>query len=299
MKVLCIGHSSYDITLPVSEYPKENTKYRVDKKYECGGGPAGNAAYLLGKWGVTTYYQGMVGKDTFVEKILEEYKNVNVDTSLVEVSEEEDTTVSFILVNEKNGSRTLFNYAKKRPELKPVEYNIEPDIIHVDGHFYEASKKAFEKFPNAIKVIDAGRITDELLELCTMVDYLICSKGFAETVAKERFNYNDNNSLKSIFETLEEKFKCNIVVTLEEKGCLYKIDGKIKVMTGLKVEAKDTTGAGDIFHGAFIYGLSKQLPLEKCLKIANITAGLSVKKIGSRLSIPNVEEVYKVYDKNR
>ncbi len=299
MKVLCIGHSSYDITLPVSEYPKENTKYRVNSKYECGGGPAGNAAYLLGKWGVETYYLGMVGNDTFGNKIIDEYKSVNVDIRLLEVSKEEDTTISFILVNEKNGSRTLFNYAKKRPELKQIEYDFEPDIIHTDGYFYEASKKAFERFPNAIKVIDAGRINDELLELCTLVDYLVCSKGFAETVAKERFDFNNNDSLKSIYEKLEEKFKCQIVVTLEEKGCLYKANDKIKVMTGLKVEAKDTTGAGDIFHGAFIYGLSKKLSLEKSLKIANITAGLSVKKIGSRLSIPNVEEVYKIYDKNR
>ena len=52
MKILCIGHSSWDITVPVDEYPIENTKYRYNEKYSAGGGPASNAAYLLGKWGV-------------------------------------------------------------------------------------------------------------------------------------------------------------------------------------------------------------------------------------------------------
>ena len=65
MKVLCIGHASYDISVIVNEYPKENTKYRVDEKVECGGGPACNAAYLLGCWNVETYFQGIVGNDLY------------------------------------------------------------------------------------------------------------------------------------------------------------------------------------------------------------------------------------------
>ena len=71
------------------------------------------------------------------------------------------------------------------------------------------------------------------------------------------------------------------------------------MMSGIKVNANDTTGAGDIFHGAFAYGIAKKLPLEKCLKISNIAAGVSVKTLGSSISIPDVEEVYKIYEKNR
>ena len=54
MKILCIGHASYDITCPVDEYPVENTKYRLMDKVSAGGGPASNAAFLLGKWGIDT-----------------------------------------------------------------------------------------------------------------------------------------------------------------------------------------------------------------------------------------------------
>ena len=94
-------------------------------------------------------------------------------------------------------------------------------------------------------------------------------------------------------------YKANIIITLENKGCLYKIEDKIKLMSGIKVHAIDTTSAGDIFHGAFIYGLTKNLPLEKCLKIANIAAGLSVKIPGSSNSIPDIMKVHSIYEKNK
>ncbi len=300
MKVLCIGHASYDITLPVKNYPRENTKYRLDEKIECGGGPASTAAYLLGKWKIDTYFQGVAGDDVFGRRLKQELKNIKVNTDFFELTEKEDTSISFILINQENASRTLFNIGKKEVQPSRFNYDFNPDIILIDGNHYEASKRAFEKFPNAIKVIDAGRITKELLELCSYVDYLVCSKGFAETVVKMRINYNEPDTLKKVFNLLEEKYPDKrIVITLEENGCLYKINDKVKLMKALKVKATDTTGAGDIFHGAFVYGLCKKFDYEKCIKIANITGGLSVTKIGGRFSIPSIKEVMSIYEKNK
>ncbi len=296
MIVLCIGHASYDISLPVKTYPKENTKYRLENKFECGGGPASNAAYLLGKWKINTYFQGTVGNDVYGNRLIDEFKNIGVNTDYIEQTDKEDTSLSFILINEKNGSRTLFNIGKKKIQPSNSNYDFKPDIILIDGNHYEISKEAFKAFPKAIKVIDAGRVTEELLDLCSEVDYLICSKGFAETTTKIRIDYKNNKTLKEVYESLEKMYNSKIVVTLEEKGCLYKLNGKIKLMKGLKVKAVDTTGAGDIFHGAFVYGLAKNFEFEKCLKIANITGGLSVTKMGSRTSIPELKEVIKIYE---
>ena len=63
MKVLCIGHATYDVVIPIENYPIENTKNRVDNSICCGGGPSANAAYLLAKWGIDTYFAGSVGAD--------------------------------------------------------------------------------------------------------------------------------------------------------------------------------------------------------------------------------------------
>jgi len=96
---------------------------------------------------------------------------------------------------------------------------------------------------------------------------------------------------------LKGKFpKSNIVVTLEDKGALYCVDDQIKVMPGIKTDVKDTTGAGDIFHGAYVYGLTNNFTLEKTITYANITAGLSTMNYGGRLSIPALNEVINYYN---
>ena len=297
MKVLVIGHSSYDISCPVDEYPVENTKYRLSESYTCGGGPAGNAAYLLGKWGVETYYAGVVGSDDFGSKIKKEFETVGVNTDYLETNYEKPTSISFIMINKKNGSRTLFNIAGERPSLKRYDFTMDPEVILIDGHEYSASMAALNKFPNAISIIDAGRITPELKELCKYCKYIVCSKGFAETITKIKIDYANPNTLVQVYSQLKNNYpKSEIVVTLEEKGCLYAVNNEIKIMPGLKVNPVDTTGAGDIFHGAFTYAISKGFDIEKTIRYANITAGLSVTKMGARLSIPNLVEVSNYYN---
>lgn len=297
MKVLVIGHSSYDISCPVEEYPVENTKYRLTENAMCGGGPAGNAAYLLGKWGVDTYYAGVVGSDDYGTKIKKEFESVGVHTDYLETNYEKPTSVSFIMINKKNGSRTLFNIAGERSSMKKYDFNMDPDVILIDGHEYTASINAINKYPNAISIIDAGRITPELNELCKYCKYIVASKGFAETQTKMKFDFSNPNSLVQIYTQLKNKYpRSEVVVTLEDKGALYAVNNEIKIMPGLKVQAVDTTGAGDIFHGAFTYAIAKGYDIEKSVRYANITAGLSVQKLGARFSIPTLVEVTNYYN---
>lgn len=297
MKVLCIGHASYDISMFTEGFPKENTKYRLKDKVECPGGPALTASLLLGSWGVETYFSGIIGKDFFANEIIKELKNKDVNIDYLIQKEEIETTKTFILVNKFNASRTVFNTYRDKI-CENINYDMNPDIILMDGEHFELSMSAVEKYPNSIKVMDAGKVTDKVTKLCSISDYIICSKEFAELITKTRINYDDSNSFKKILNKLSDLYSGQVIITLENKGCLYKIDDKIKLMSGIKVHAIDTTAAGDIFHGAFVYGLSKNLSLEKCLKIANIAAGLSVKEQGSSSSIPDIMKVHSIYEKN-
>ena len=297
MKILCIGHSSWDMTVPVDDYPIENTKYRFSEKYSAGGGPASNAAYLLGKWGIETVIATTIGSDDFGTKIKKEFQDIKVNTEYIETNYEKETSFSFILINKKNGSRTVFNVATEHPALKKLNYDFTPDIIFTDGHDYGATQNAISKYQNAISVIDAGRITPELLELCKYIKYIVCSKGFAETVTGMKFDFNNPQSLVNIYTKLQNKYpNSNLTITLEEHGCLYTSGNEIKIMPGLKLTPVDTTGAGDIFHGAFTYGLANGFDMDKIVTFANIAAGLSVTKMGSRLSIPSLSEVMYYYN---
>ena len=295
MKILCIGHAAYDITTPVDTYPVANTKNRVHDRIECGGGPAATAAYLLGKWNMDTTFAGIVGKDLYGSRIKKEFDDINVDTRYLQMSAEHTTTSSFILANTSNGSRTTFAYRPSDMKMSEFELDFEPDVILMDGQEYEMSKKLLEKYPNAISIIDAGRSRKEIIELSKMVTYLVCSKEFAENVSGMKFN-DDYSNKEEVYKKLEEMFANTIVVTLEAAGCLYKINNEIKIMPSIKVKPIDSTGAGDIFHGAFTFGVAKGYDFETILKLSNIAGAISVSRIGTRVSIPTIEEMEAVYN---
>ncbi|MEG2250658.1 MAG: PfkB family carbohydrate kinase [Bacilli bacterium] len=296
MNILCIGHAAYDITIKVPSFPTENIKYRIDNRVECGGGPASNAAYLLAKWGMKTYFAGVVGNDLYGNRIKEEFDTIGVNTKYLQLNDEQKTTSAFILANQENGSRTVFACLPSSDKMKDIELDFEPDIILIDGHEPEVSKKIIEKYRNAISIIDAGRPTDEIIELCKLVDYVACSKTFAEEISGLKINYTYTNTIVESYNILKEKFNNNIIITLEEKGCVYSMNGAIKIMPSIKVKPIDTTGAGDIFHGTLAYCLASHFELEKSLKYSNIAGALSVLKIGGRFSIPELKEVEVKYE---
>lgn len=299
MKILCIGHAAYDITFLVESFPIENTKNRIKNRVECGGGPSATAAYLLGKWNMDCSFAGIVGDDLYGKNIYEEFKSVNVDTKYLQISEQHSTTSSFIVANYSNGSRTILTHRPSEMKMEDIELDFEPDIILIDGQEYEMSKKIISKYPHAISIIDASRNTGEIIELSKMVNYLVCSKDFSEKLTGLKVDYDNLQTAVEVYKKMEEMFDNTIVITLESHGCLYKKDGVIKQMPSIKVKAIDSTGAGDIFHGAFTYCVANNFDFEKTLRFSNIAGAISVTRVGSKNSIATLEEMEKIYNEYR
>ena len=249
MKVVCVGHSTYDTTLPVNEYPEENNKYRIKHHIECGGGPAANGAYLLGKWGMETSIVSVVGDDYYGEKIREDFEHVGVNTDYLEVKENHD------------------------------------------GEHPESAIEVLNNNPNALSVLDAGRLTDDNKVLGKLVKYLVCSHDFAEQFTGKKTDANDLNTMIEIHKEIVDYFQTNVIITLEAAGSFTIIDGEYQVIPSIEVKALDSTGAGDIFHGAFTYFMANGYGLLESIKKASITSAISVTRIGSRYSIPMLSEV--------
>ncbi len=298
MTILSIGQVSYDITCPIDNYPVEGTKYFLNEKIEAGGGTATNVACLLGKWGETSYLAGVIGSDDYANKIKKDLEQALVKTDFMETSYEVGTPLSVILVNKSKGTRTRFDVVgQTQPTLKKYDYNISPDVIFSDGKEYSATINALNKYPNAISIVDAGRVNRDLLELCKYVKYIVCSKGFAETVSGLKIDFNNSVSLVNVYKKLKDKYpNNNIIVTLEEMGALYTVNNEIKVMPGIKTSVVDPSCSGDIFHGAFAYCLANNFDMEKTISYANIAAGLSIGKMGGSTSIPTIKEVINYYN---
>lgn len=292
MKILCLGHATYDVTLPLDEFPIENTKNRVQERIECGGGPASTAAYLLGCWGADVHFAGIVGNDYYGHKIKDEFKKVNVNTDYLELREGHDTTSSIVLANKANGSRTTFAYKPKKVEMKPFVLDFEPDVILIDGQEYERSLEVLNKYPNALTIIDAGRARPEVIHLCKLVKWVACSKDFAEEVTGIDVDYTNIATIKEIYQKLKNLFGNEIVITLEDKGCFYKDE----IIKSVRLKAVDSTGAGDIFHGALTYYLARGYDAYNALRLANYAGAISVSRVGTRNSIPTKEEMEAVYN---
>ncbi|MCI8459892.1 MAG: carbohydrate kinase family protein [Bacilli bacterium] len=292
MKVVCVGHSTYDTTLPMDTYPTENVKYRIGKHIECGGGPASNGAYLLAKWGLDVAIASVIGKDYYGDRIIDDFTKIGADTKYLEQREDHYTSSSFIIANMSNGSRTIIT-SKKNPVRKLAsEVDEKADLILIDGEHPETAYEVLEKNPNAVSVLDAGRLNEDTKFLGKKVSYVVCSKDFAEEFSQLKITNPLNiKTLIEIYESLKAYFNTNIIITLEASGSFTKIDDNYEVIPSVKVKAIDSTGAGDIFHGAFTYFIGKQYPLREAIRLASITGAISVTRIGSRYSIPDLAEV--------
>lgn len=296
MKILVIGNVSYDTFLFLDKPLGEDTNYKVREKIESYGGSGFTSAVLLSSWGIETYFCGYIGKDKLGRKVLNYAKENELNTDYVIDSLPE--TVKNYIVND-NVIDNVFSCKNDITSNDKILFDKDIDIILGDSDNYELLVQAYDQFPNSIKVLNAYTFDDKTIDLCKASNYVICSKEFAESFTKRRIDYNDPNTLKDIINALEISFESQIIITLAEKGSLYKIDDKIKVMGAIKINEKNSMGAGAIFRGSIVYGIAKSLTIEKSLKIATIAAGLSVREVGSTISVPDVLEVYKVYEKNK
>lgn len=290
MKVVCVGHSTYDTTLPMDFYPTENLKYRISHHIECGGGPASNGAYLLAKWGMDTSLFSAVGDDYYGHQIIDEFRSVGTNIDGIEVHSDYMTPSSYIIANRSSGSRTVIT--SKGVPIRKLRHDgrVKADLILVDGEHPETAETVLRANPDAISVIDAGRLTDDTKRLGKLVKYVVCSKDFAENFVGRKIDVNDKDSLIYCYEKLHDYFQNTVVITLEDKGSFTKLND-YEIIPSVKVQAVDSTGAGDIFHGAFTYFIGNGYSLKNAIHYASITSAISVTRVGARISIPELSEV--------
>ncbi|MDO4312112.1 MAG: PfkB family carbohydrate kinase [Eubacteriales bacterium] len=291
MGIVCIGQSAYDITVPIQEPVVDNRKYRIHTEMQCGGGPALNSACLCALWGAPVQLVSRIGKDPYGMKLRDILGKYGVQTDYLIPDEEIITPYSYIFVNTETGNRTIFNRPAVFSDITYAEEGLNPDVILSDGHEDKISVELIRKYPKAVSVIDAGTCRETTMNVAKYVDYLVCSEDFARQYTGEAINLEDWESCKKIFRKVKEINRKTAVITLGDKGLLYEEEGNLKRLPAYKVKAVDTTGAGDIFHGAFAYGLYQKLPLPENLKQSSAASAVSVQTLGGQISIPELKTV--------
>jgi sulfofructose kinase len=160
-------------------------------------------------------------------------------------------------------------------------------VLHLDGHDVGASIAAaqFAREAGVPTVLDVDNAYPGVQDLLPLIDFIISSSNFPERVTGER---DLRAALKQMAERSGSRF---VAATVGSDGVIAYFQGLFIHSPAFKVECRDTTGAGDAFHGGFIYGLLAGFSVEDTLRFANAVAALKCRAVGARTGLPTLEEV--------
>jgi ribokinase len=289
--VVGLGQCCVDYLALVERYPYVNEKSEVNKLTIQGGGPVATAMVTLSRLGVSTSFIGKISDDYFGTLIQDSLtvEHVNIDHIVVEKGGR--SQVSFIVIEKETGKRTIFWTKPTVAPLSPDEINKDiirnASVLHLDELMIEGSLEAARcaKDAGVTVVVDAGSLREGSLELIKMADYVITSEVFAKQY------YSNNYDAKTAAMELLKMGSRAVVVTLGDKGSITVSKESYFYQPAFKIKAVDTTGCGDVFHGAFIFGLIQRWDLKETIRFASATAALKCRNIGGRTSIPDLREV--------
>jgi len=294
------GLNAVDHLVVVPIYPAFDTKVRFRKHAQAAGGQTATAMAALQRLGMRTAYAGRFGSDAEGRFGLMAIKDEGVDLQFAEVVEGASNQVAFILIDERNGERTVIwdrdERLAYRADEAPVEIASRGRILHLDAHDPPACARLARAARDAETIVsaDIDNIYEGLTELLPLIDVLISSKEFPHRLT------GITDAHASLIET-KARYGCPVVgMTLGTGGALLYCDGVFLESPAFAVPGgcRDTTGAGDAFHAGFLYGLLCGEEIEASLKLANAIAALKCKALGARTSLPTSSELHDFLKQN-
>lgn len=284
-----VGLNATDTLIPLASYPTRGSKLEYKSAAVMPGGQTASAVVACQTWGLSTRYVGKLGDDDAARLHRREFARTGVDARLIEVPSAASPQ-SLILVNG-GGERTVLCRRDDRLLLAPSDLDrdwiVHARALHVDGYETAAATVAARWAREAgVPVIgDLDELYPGVEDLIANIDYLIVSRDFPARLTGER-------NLERALRRIQARFGCRVTAaTLGEQGVLAWDGRDSQLHAAYRVDVVDTTGAGDIFHAGFIFGLLKGWPLEQQLDFACAAAALNCTATGARGGIGPVEGI--------
>jgi len=288
--VVGVGINATDTIIRLPHFPDSDSKMEVVSADVMPGGQVASAIVACRRWGLSTRYVGKIGEDAAGKLQMNEMARQEVDAHWI-IAPGSPSQTAFILVDESCGERTVL--WKRDPSIALRAADLKREIISgarallVDGHDTEASARAARwAREESIPVVgDFDNLYQNLELLLPYVDFPVTSKAFPERLTGE------SDLLKSLPRIFCE-FKCRLsAATLGHHGALAWDGQEFLLSPGFRVRAVDTTGAGDIFHGAFVYALLQNWPVQETLEFSCAAAALNCTAPGARGKIATLAEI--------
>lgn len=294
--VIGLGSSTMDVLTLVEHFPKEREVQQALSTVIHGGGPVATALVAVSRLGGRTAMIDSIGDDWVGDLVLRDFQREGVSTQTIEIHQGQTTSISTILVSAADGARAIMFQPGSAPE--PVLSESQKTaiqsakILHINGRYATACMKAIE-LAQAAKVLvsldgGAGRFRPEMQEIVPLSDICIVARDFAE-------KYTGESELSKSAELLLNEGPQIVVVTDGINGSwVCTKDGlSFHQPAFLFPKTVDTTGCGDSYHGAFLFGLLKGFAIEKTAALASAVAAMNSQQLGGRSGIPKLDEAIK------
>jgi sulfofructose kinase len=289
--VLGIGLNATDTLILVQEFPPYAGKVAFDGELLSPGGQVATAIVACAKLGLRTKYIGTIGDDLRGQIQRESLEGTGVDTSGLIVRQGCPNQTAYIVIDERSGERTVLWHRSPSLRLSPSEIRAEDIIharmLHIDGYDIEAaSHVASIARQHGIPVsIDVDTVYPGFDSVLRHVDYLVAGSGWPGKWTGEPDPF-------AALTRLQCEYGMPIAaMTLGDEGSLALQDGRWYYSPAFEVHCADTTGAGDVFHGAFCYAMLAKMPMRQALEFSNAAAALNCTAVGARGHVPTRAEV--------
>ncbi len=289
--VVGVGLNATDTVLIVPRFPAYGGKAPFTREFYSVGGQVATAIVTCAELGLKSKYIGTVGDDERGRIQMDSLRASGVNIEHVQQRDNCPNQSAYIVVDESTGERTIFWNRPDCLTISPAQISSEQitgaRLLHIDGHDTAAVEHAARSADMPVTV-DVDTIYAGFDRVLPLVDYLISSTEFPA-----RWTGIDDPCV-ALIEIQRANGMRVAGMTLGAHGALAWADGRFYYSPAFVVNCIDTTGAGDVFHGAFCYSVLQQMPIAEALEFSNAMAALNCTEAGARGHIARTEEAYQL-----
>ena len=292
-QIIGVGHCCQDSICTIEEYPPEDGSTHITAIDDSqGGGAVATAMVAAARLGVDVGIIAHLGDDATGEKIRQDFQTYGMDVSGIRRIPGGRSSSSVVMVDPEKGTRTKFPYRDDLPPItwdeKQRELLRQAKVLHLDGTQYDNAMTAatLAKEYGVIVSLDGCSMQkdhEKNRRLAAMADILIMNARYPKKVSGK------DEIQEAMLEMAALGSKI-VISTAGKDGCYAVMDGKVHHFSAFSVEAMDTTGAGDVFHGAFLTAWLEGNDVRECIRFASAVSALKCRKLGGRAGIPTRQE---------
>lgn len=295
LHVVGLGLNAVDWICVLPRYPEHNVKMEILEIHKLGGGQIATASALCARYGLSVRYVGRVGDDEVGRFSLCDLQQEPMDLSCVDVVPGSYSQFAVILVDRPTGERTILWKRDPKMQYRPGELKrewiVQGQLLHLDGHDQPACLQAacWAREAGMSVSLDIDKVQPGVEKLLELTDFAVPTVGFV-------LQFSGRRNWREGLLALAQVTPGFVAVTRGGEGAAAVWRGEIVEIPGVVVSAVDTTGAGDVFHGAFVYSLFQNWSIGRCLRFANAAGALACTRYGARGGIPALAEALRLLE---